>query len=355
MSAEGLPLGVVRAQFDAPVPAGAAHKAPEQRKSWRWMEGLRDCAELAARCPDTRVVGVMDREADIFELFEHQRQDPRVELLVRAKNNRRIAGEHKLFERLRAAPERARLHIAVGRQSARPKTSKQKLKTKRKERLAEVSLHYERIELTPSASEFKDREPLALWCVHVREDHPPDNAKALEWFLLTTLPVQSREDAERMLRWYALRWRIEDWHRVIKSGCRVERLAHDRVERLARAIAMRLVIALAHHAHDVARARGPGAACTATLQRRRTRGAHRLRANAHPQVAPAHNHRRDGQAGRHHGRLHGAQQRWPARSSGDVVGYGQTCEHVRGLPAASGGVMNSLQSRALRLVGNGQG
>ena len=117
------------------------------------------------------------------------------------------------------------MHIAVGRQSARPKTSKQKLKTKRKERLAEVSLHYERIELTPSASEFKDREPLALWCVHVREDHPPDNAKALEWFLLTTLPVQSREDAERMLRWYALRWRIEDWHRVIKSGCRVERLA----------------------------------------------------------------------------------------------------------------------------------
>ena len=84
---------------------------------------------------------------------------------------------------------------------------------------------------------------MALWCVHVREDHPPDNAKALEWFLLTTLPVQSREDAERMLRWYALRWRIEDWHRVIKSGCRVERLAHDRVERLARAIAMRLVIA----------------------------------------------------------------------------------------------------------------
>ena len=243
VSAEGLPLGVVRAQFDAPVPAGAAHKAPEQRKSWRWMEGLRDCAELAARCPDTRVVGVMDREADLFELFEHQRQDPRVELLVRAKNNRRIAGEHKLFERLRAAPERARLHIAVGRPSARPKTSKQKLKTKRKERLAEVSLHYERIELTPSASEFKDREPLALWCVHVREDHPPDNAKALEWFLLTTLPVQSREDAERMLRWYALRWRIEDWHRVIKSGCRVERLAHDRVERLARAIAMRLVIA----------------------------------------------------------------------------------------------------------------
>jgi hypothetical protein len=243
VSTEGLPLGVLRAHFDAPEPASAARKAPEQRKSRRWMDGLRDCVALAARCPDTRVVGVMDREADIFELFEQQRQDPRVELLVRAKNNRCIAEGEKLFERLRAAPERARLHIAVGRQSARPKASKQKLKAKRKERLAEVALHYERIELAPTAPEFKDRDALALWCVHVREDTPPENTKALEWFLLTTLPVDSREDAERMLRWYGLRWRIEDWHRVIKSGCRVERLAHDTAERLARAIAMRLVIA----------------------------------------------------------------------------------------------------------------
>jgi hypothetical protein len=243
VSTEGLPLGVVRACFDAPEPAGAAPKAPAQRKSRRWMEGLGDCLELAARCPDTRVVGVMDREADIFELFERQRQDPRVELLVRAKSNRCIAGEEKLFERLRAAPERARLHIAVGRQSARPKASKQKLKAPRKERLAEVSLHYERVELTPTAREFHHCAPLALWCVHVREDHPPESARALEWFLLTTVPVESREDAEQTLRWYGLRWRIEDWHRVLKSGCRVERLAHDSAERLARAIAIRLVIA----------------------------------------------------------------------------------------------------------------
>lgn len=243
VSTEGLPLGVLRAQFDAPAPASDAPKMPEQRKSQRWMDGLRDCTELAARCPDTRVVGVMDREADIFELFEQQRQDPRVEMLVRAKSNRCIADDEKLFEHLRAAPERARLHIAVGRQSARPKASKQKLKAKRKERLAEVSLHYERIELTPTARELKDREPLALWCVHVCEDHPPESTRGLEWFLLTTLPVESREEAERMLRWYGLRWRIEDWHRVIKSGCRVERLAHDSAERLERAIAMRLVIA----------------------------------------------------------------------------------------------------------------
>ncbi|MEJ2446182.1 MAG: hypothetical protein P8Y42_22480 [Exilibacterium sp.] len=45
------------------------------------------------------------------------------------------------------------------------------------------------------------------------------------------------------LRWYQLRWRIEDWHRVLKSGCRVEKLAHKTAERLKSAIAINLVIA----------------------------------------------------------------------------------------------------------------
>ena len=43
--------------------------------------------------------------------------------------------------------------------------------------------------------------------------------------------------------WYCLRWRIEDWHRVLKSGCRIEALQHKTAERLKRAIAINLVIA----------------------------------------------------------------------------------------------------------------
>ena len=49
--------------------------------------------------------------------------------------------------------------------------------------------------------------------------------------------------AERMLNWYRLRWRIEDWHRVLKSGCKVEQLGHRREERIERAVAIRAVIA----------------------------------------------------------------------------------------------------------------
>jgi hypothetical protein len=79
--------------------------------------------------------------------------------------------------------------------------------------------------------------------IHAREENPPPNAKAVEWFLLTTIHITAAEDAAQCLRWYCLRWRIEDRHRALKSGCRIEDLAHETAERLRRAAAINLVIA----------------------------------------------------------------------------------------------------------------
>jgi hypothetical protein len=77
----------------------------------------------------------------------------------------------------------------------------------------------------------------------VNEDNPPAGVKPLEWFLLTTVEIKSTEDALNCVQWYCLRWRIEDWHRVLKSGCEVEKMAHKTAERLKRAIAINLVVA----------------------------------------------------------------------------------------------------------------
>ena len=75
------------------------------------------------------------------------------------------------------------------------------------------------------------------------KETPPLGTKAVEWFLLTTMDIISKEDAEKCLRWYTFRWRIEDWHRVLKSGCRIDDLKHKTAERLRRAIGINLVIA----------------------------------------------------------------------------------------------------------------
>jgi len=250
LSTDGLPLGVLRAHFEAPVARNEddGKLAPEHKKSFQWIEGLRDCVELSQALPSTRVVSVMDREADCFELFDEQRRTSLVELLVRACVNRRIEGDQepstaKLFDTLRAAPAQGHRELLVQRSSARPKASKQKAKVKRQQRIAKVALRYQPITLAPTARQYKDRPPIELWAVHAGEVDPPEGVEPIEWFLLTTMPVTSPEDAAMLLRWYALRWRIEDWHRVLKTGCRVEKLGHDSAERLERAIAMRLVIA----------------------------------------------------------------------------------------------------------------
>jgi hypothetical protein len=62
--------------------------------------------------------------------------------------------------------------------------------------------------------------------------------KSLEWFLLTTCEIATADQAHECLR-----WRIEDWHRVLKSGCRIEELQHKTAERLKRAVAINLVMA----------------------------------------------------------------------------------------------------------------
>jgi len=94
----------------------------------------------------------------------------------------------------------------------------------------------------PPPSEHKDKAPVKLWVVHIREKRPPAGETPLEWFLLTTIAVTSNRIAEDCIRWYRLRWRIEDWHRVLKSGCGTEKLAYRTAERLKRGIAINMVI-----------------------------------------------------------------------------------------------------------------
>jgi len=92
-------------------------------------------------------------------------------------------------------------------------------------------------------SHNKHKEPIAVWIVHALEENPPGGVEPLGWFLITTVEIDSVEQAESCLGWYCLRWRIEDWHRVLKSGCRIEYMAHKTAERLRRAISINMVIA----------------------------------------------------------------------------------------------------------------
>jgi len=245
INGEGIPLGIVAARCRAPDPAAekTTPQSPiEQKKTFEWVAGLRECMGLATQMPKTRISCVMDREADFFELFDEQRNNPCVDVLVRAKYNRRLGRQSKLFDRLRASEVRGQLQLTVKRRSARGKRSKRPAQTARPQRQATLTLHYEPVEFAPPKYQAH-KAAVPVCAVHAVETAPPPGIEPVEWFLLTSRDIRSLADAEQCLKDYALRWRIEDWHRVLKSGCEIEELAHQRVERLERAIAINLVIA----------------------------------------------------------------------------------------------------------------
>lgn len=245
INAQGIPLGIVDVRSrtpDDPSPKKSAKSTPiEEKKTFEWIESLQACAAAARQMPETRITCVMDREADFYELFDAHRKDPCVDLLVRAKFSRKTTAGQRLFDQMRSAAAGGELTLMVKRQSVRPKRSKQQARAGRQARRAALTLHYAPVEFAPP-EHLKGLDPVKLWAVHAIENHPPEGAKPIEWFLLTSRPVSDAAQAQQCLSDYALRWRIEDWHRVIKSGCQIEALTYDTLNRLKRAIAIKLVI-----------------------------------------------------------------------------------------------------------------
>ncbi len=238
----GIPLGVPRIESDAPDGRAEKGKPLEERKSARWMRGLRDTSE---RVPDgVRVVSVLDREADFFARFAERQQLGNVDLLVRARHNRSLGkDEEKLFEQLAAEASAGSLEIEIARPSARTSTRTQKAKALREARVAKVSLQFRRFDLPPPGNGTGAHDPVPMTAARMTEEDPPDGVEPLNWILLTSLPVSTRKEARRVLELYRLRGRIEDGHRVLKSGCKAEFLNHREGHRIERAVTIKAVIA----------------------------------------------------------------------------------------------------------------
>ncbi len=183
----------------------------------------------------------MDREADFFELFDAQRRLGTVDVLVRAKHDRRLGtGVEKLFATLRNAPADGHVEIDIARVSERPKSSRKPARPARSARVVRAEVHYRELTLPPT---IEGLEPVTLWVVHVRETVPPEGEKPVEWFLLTSVRVECLDAALEAVGHYLRRWRVEDFFRVLKSGCRAENLGFHSAERLERALTIQAVIA----------------------------------------------------------------------------------------------------------------
>jgi Transposase DNA-binding/Transposase Tn5 dimerisation domain len=205
----------------------------EEKESYRWLESVE--ATKNAVSAETHIITVADREADIFELFVLPRPK-NMDLLIRAKQNRCVQVEDLKLKKLWESVE------AVSESSETMTTHLEHIPGV-PERDVTFTLRWRTVTILVPAQKKKKYQNVTLTAILVTEKEPPEGAEPLSWLLLTSLKVETFAQAALCVRWYRLRWLIERYHFVLKSGCGLEELQLETAERLERALATFCVVA----------------------------------------------------------------------------------------------------------------
>jgi Transposase Tn5 dimerisation domain/Transposase DNA-binding len=239
LTPDGLPLGILHQQvWSRPEEElGKKHtrraRPIEEKESFRWLEMVDAAESLLPLDLEVWVIG--DREADIYDLFAMLRR-PSMELVVRVTQDRRVESEcgKTLHEAVERAPVLREVKVAVPRSR------------KRKEREAKLEVQVCSLKLEPQLHHLdrKDCSAVPVSVVRVRENGTtPDGEEPVDWMIITTVPVQNLAQALEIIEAYAQRWKVERYHYVLKSGCRIEDLQLESAERIERALAIYNVVA----------------------------------------------------------------------------------------------------------------
>lgn len=181
----------------------------EEKESYRWVEAMTTVEKQVA--PSTRVIHVFDREGDIAEVFDQLNQLTHTGVVVRAAHNRSLEEDlHHLWEKLEAQPIQAYHEVEL----SETKTHSA--------RTAKLAIRFCPVQLRPPTRLGTDSQ-LHVYAVYAHEVECPEGEEPVSWMLLTSERVTTIEQAKTILRWYGYRWRVEEYHKLLKSGCQAER------------------------------------------------------------------------------------------------------------------------------------
>lgn len=200
----------------------------EGKESIRWLDSLRESVGLLGN-PE-RCIHVADRESDIYELFCLARSLG-THFLVRTCVDR-LAGDGTRTVATEMAGARVRGLHRVQLRGAEGEMIR-----------AVLEIRARRVHVLPPIGKQRRYPALDLTVLHVTERNPPRDRRPIEWKLLTDLPVRSRREALEKVRWYAMRWKVETFHKILKSGCRAEESRLRSAERIANLLALFCIIA----------------------------------------------------------------------------------------------------------------
>ncbi|NII28698.1 IS4 family transposase [Pseudoflavitalea sp. X16] len=175
----------------------------EEKESFKWIAAAQKSKEVLKQA--SAVIIVQDREADIYDQFVRV-PDERTFLLIRSRCDRNLTDGTKLWDHVQT-------QACSGIYSAHIEADKRRGLQKRE---AVIEVRYASATLKKPAGTGKDKESVVVNVVEARET-TEGIENPIEWKLITTLPVQSFEDACQVIDWYRCRWMIEEVFRVLKK------------------------------------------------------------------------------------------------------------------------------------------
>jgi hypothetical protein len=230
---EGLPLGIAATKFwtrkkfkgcKALKKRINPTRVPiEEKESICWVENLQQSTALLNE--PQRCVHVADRGSDIYELF-CEAESIGTHFLVRTCVDRMVGdGQDTVMDQMNDIPAQGMHSIEV-----------QDTKGNRSE--VQLEIRYRRLRIRPPVGKAKQYPETDLTVIHAQERGTPTGREKVVWKLITDLPVTSLAEAVEKLQWYAMRWKIETFHKILKSGCKAEDSRLRTANRLLRLIAV---------------------------------------------------------------------------------------------------------------------
>lgn len=197
----------------------------EEKESYRWLENYHLAQKYAVQIPHALIVSIADREGDIYDIYEEANKvfsskEEKAHYLIRAKTDRRLCNEKgkksekKIKSTLKSENPLGEIDIHVSETK------------KRKARDAHLKIYAKRMAIALPDKQKKEigYKPVEITAILCIETHPPGGGDAIEWLLMTDLPVNTFEEACEKIQWYTCRWQIEIFFKILKSGCRIEKL-----------------------------------------------------------------------------------------------------------------------------------
>ena len=242
----GAALGLAHLEVWARPPVRRGETREQRRKradreSLRWQEAIR---AVGAPPQDARWVHVADREADVWETFCAV-GDVGGDCVIRARGA--AASRKAVLGHGEQVPSRSDCqdleHLARSLPEAGACSVERHARPGIPRRILQLKVSFDAVTVLPPRL-VPESAPQQLWIVRAWEEKGPAGEDPAEWLLLTTMPVRDVTDALKVVDWYRHRWAIEELHKCIKTGCRLEGRQLQSVDRLEPLTAMIAIVAL---------------------------------------------------------------------------------------------------------------